>query len=275
MNKMIMNRLTMLAVTLMASMACFAQGKSPTTIGSGHVAGDIFDYQELRYYVLSNSGILELEVIGLASQISGSTGDETLLTSEFDNKVTIPLYVSGTVAGQSFFVSSIAANAFTSTSCRGDAADNKANFADAAALVTSITIDYNEEYDAATIGANAFAGLTALTEVNNLTPGTAIAAIPTTAFATSVFSNATLIVPDGSMAKYVTTTGWKKFVRIQNTSGDVLGNVAGSSDPVVIDVSDLRKLKSLMGKTSFPENADLNGDGKIDVSDVRKLKSMM
>ena len=266
---MIMNRLTMLAVTLMASMACFAQGKSATTIGAGHVAGDIFDYQELRYYVISNSGILELEVIGLASQISGSTGDKTLLTSEFENKVTIPLYVSGTVAGQSFFVSSIAANAFTSTSCRGDAADNKANFADAAALVTSITIDYNEEYDAATIGANAFAGLTALTEVNNLTPGTAIAAIPDNAFATAVYKKP-LIVPEERMGKYSQVGGWKNFRLIKDQEGHILGNMNTDTRLTTGDYSSLLLLVKSK-PTSFPSYADVNGDGRLSTADCSAL----
>lgn len=271
MSKNFMNRLTMLAVTLMASMACFAQGKSATTIGAGHVAGDIFDYQELRYYVISNSGILELEVIGLASQISGSTGDETLLTSEFDNKVTIPLYVSGTVAGQSFFVSSIAANAFTSTSCRGDAADNKANFADAAALVTSITIDYNEDYTPATIGENAFAGLTALTEVNNLTPGTAIDEIPETAFATSVYKTATLTVPEGSLAGYASTDGWNKFYFISD--GNItLGDLAVDGE---IDSLDVKELKKLILNGTYSAAADLNGDGDIDSLDLKKMKQII
>lgn len=289
MRKRTIQKLTMLAFIVMASIPAFAQGGKfgsetnagvATSISPGHVGGDIFDYQELRYYVKSNDGILDLEVIGLASQLAGATGDETLVTSEFGGTVTIPHKLTADVAGQAAEISSIAANAFTTTvlypTTEGgkNATDSKDNFTAAAELVTKIIIDYNAEATAvAGIGANAFAGLTALTEVKNLTPGANIAAIPTNSFAATVFSTAQLVVPAGSMQAYAAAAGWKKFVHLENTEGLIMGNVAGSGPELTI--SDARKLLSMIGSTDFPENADLNGDGQITISDYRKLLSMI
>ena len=133
---MIMNRLTMLAVTLMASIACFAQGKFEkgmvTSVGTGKALYECFDYQELRYrvtnenwtYTALNLSGYEVEVIGFASQISGADGhpeyiSNSSLTEEvgFNGEITICQFIPKEVAGVDILVKGVAANAFTSTTC--------------------------------------------------------------------------------------------------------------------------------------------------------------
>ena len=300
MNKMIMNRLTMLAVTLMASMACFAQGNAKmitTLINQPHNEGDIVDLYELRYYITEDNGgnCLELEVIGFASDVTGTVGavytttpgDPNKVTSEYDGILEIPSTYPASEVGVKCNVTSIAANAFTATTCRGDDEKYKAKFADAAALVTKIRIAYDEEFPyAITIGDNAFGSftcvtqsngtLTGLTEVENQTPGDKVADISATSFASSVYVNATLKVPDGAMGKYNTAVGWQNFLKITDSTGRVLGDFNGDGKIKSKDYKELLKLTGLSASDpSYTVYADMDGNGKIASKDIKLLLSKM
>ena len=295
---MIMNRLTMLAVTLMASMACFAQGKFDkgmvTSVGTGKALYECFDYQELRYRVtkadwsypaLSLSGY-EVEVIGFASYISGADGNPDYISNSslaeeggFDGKITICQFIPKDVAGVDMLVKSVAANAFTSTTCYDDAAANKTQFAEAAAKVKTIVFAYNRGEDdkytvfsAPTINATAFAGLTAVTTVESFIPGEIVVNIPKDAFASSTYKNATLKVPEGSVKAYQAATGWKRFKAV--TDGTVLyGDVDGNGSINLLDYKALlAAVKAGSSSVSaLPAGADVDGNGKTNLLDYKLL----
>ena len=219
MNKNFMNRLTMLAVTLMASMACFAQGKFVTTIGANHATGDEFDYLELKYKVLDNSKGYTVEIIGFSDSFEANPNlfDTSEDITHF-NTVSIPHFIgtSDNVAVTTY-VQSIAAGALIPTNTN------------LAAKVTAMTIDYIDNTttngDPIIIGENAFSALTSLATVESLIPGAKLAAISDNTFATSVYKNATLTVPNEKMGKYSQVAGWKNFYKIQNSAGHLLGNM--------------------------------------------------
>lgn len=294
---MIMNRLTMLAVTLMASMACFAQGNAKmitTLINQPHNEGDIVDLYELRYYITEDNGgnCLELEVIGFASDVTGTVGavytttpgDPNKVTSEYDGILEIPSTYPASEVGVKCNVTSIAANAFTATTCRGDDEKYKAKFADAAALVTKIRIAYDEEFPyAITIGDNAFGSftcvkqsngtLTGLTEVENQTPGDKVAAISASSFATSVYKSATLIVPEGSLGQYGSTAGWSSFLKIVDVAGKLFGDFDNSG---TFEQKDVTLFKKAFKTGAWPANfditkVDLDGNGVIEQREVTLL----
>lgn len=290
MRKRIIQKLTMLAFVAMVGIPAFAQGGKfgsetnagvATTIGDNVGAGDVFDLQELRYYVKSiEDGVLDLEVIGLSSQVAGATGDPTLLTSKWEGTVTIPHKLSAADVDRAAEISSIAANAFTTTvlypTTEGgkNATDSKDNFTAAAAKVTKIIIDYNADATVvAGIGANAFAGLTALTEVKNLTPGAKVADISESAFADAICLNASLIVPDCSMGKYAKAQGWKKFVSIYNTGGELFGDINGNGSVAGNDVTALKKV--IAGTRTETDACDVNSSGGVTGADVTALKKVI
>lgn len=267
MNKMIMNRLTMLAVTLMASMACFAQGKMATTIGSGKQVGDVFDYLELKYKVTNNSAGYTVQVIGFADAFEANPKNfDTSEDIDAHNTVTIPHYIgTSTDVAVQVYVQSIA--------------DGALNTSDAtlAGKVTAITIDYvnNDKTlgNPVIIGENAFAGLTSVATVESEIPGAKVADIPESAFATNVYKTAKLKVPAGSLAKYAAAEGWTKFYYI--TDGSV---VLGDLDPDHdgdIDGLDVKELKKMILNGTYSVAADLNGDGDIDGLDLKKIKQII
>lgn len=276
MNKMIMNRLTMLAVTLMASIACFAQGKLATSIPGGMPLGKEFNYLELKYKVLDNSKGYTVEVIGFADAFVADP-------SQFDKaEEGVEIKTHNTVTISHIIGESDKVEVKTYIARVADGALNTDN-ATLAAKVTALEIDYSNDITATApviIGENAFAGLTSLATVKSFTPGTKVAAIPATSFATSVYKTATLIVPDGSMGKYNQKAGWKNFYSIKNMSGKILGDYDGIDG---VDQADAIKLqralkKSLTGSLDpYDEALDFNNDGSVDQGDyilfTRKLKS--
>ena len=291
MNKMIMNRLTMLAVTLMASIACFAQGNGKmmtSLINQPHAQGDIVDLYELRYYIVAVEGdILSLEVIGFASDITGTVGavygdagNPDKVTDLYEGVLEIPSNYPASEVGFQCQITSIAENAFTATTCRNDDTKYKSKFADAAALVNKILISYDAEFpNAITIGANAFGALTSVTEVESQIPGLKAKAIKANSFATNVYKTAPLIVPEERMGKYSNLTGWKNFKIIKNTSGKILGNL--NTDQVV-NSSDYSKLYNEIktalknGTTvTYAAYKDLNGDGSVNSTDYSLLYNMV
>ena len=281
MRKGIIQKLTMLAFVAMVGIPAFAQGGKfgtnagvATTIGEGHVPGDVFDLEELQYYVIDTESGLNLKVIGFASYISGATGDPTLLESKYAGTVTIPHYLDPADVGVAAHVSSVAANAFTTTvlypTAPGNSADSKDQFATAAAKVTKLEIDYSPTEITAGIDENAFAGLTALTQVQNFTPGDKVLGIPETSFDANVFKTATLVTPNGSMGKYNSNDAkyWNLFMKITNVAGTVLGDVSGDGE---LSIADAKRIQKMIGTNPAPENADLNGDGEVTIADYKLL----
>ena len=260
-------RLTMLAVTVMASMATFAQSGETTTLKP--LTEPLGDSYMTRYHVTNaNSSPGQIEQIGFASNVNS---DATQMTDEFDGTLTIFNYISGSVSA---WVSNIPANAYTSTTLNNDT-PNKSDFAACAALTTKLSFEYDEEraLGPATIGSKAFAGLTALTEVINATPGNKIAAIPTDAFATSVYKTAILIAPEGGASKYAQTAGWNKFYKIKNgETGVILGDINNDGD---IDALDLKALRTAVLKKTYSLGADINGDGDVDALDLKQMRQVI
>ena len=278
MNKMIMNRLTMLAVTLMASIACFAQGKMATTIESGKQVGDVFDYLELKYKVTNASAGYTVQVIGFADAFEADpTKFDTSEDIDAFNTVTIPHYIgTSTDVAVQVYVQSIA--------------DGALNTSDAtlAGKVTAITIQYvdNDKTQGipVSIGENAFASLTSLTTVQSLTPGgvlngssvkTIINTLPESAFAASVYKSAALIVPSEYMGKYSSKAAWKNFYIIKDSEGKMLGNV---NNDKYVNSTDYQKLYSEIktaiknGTTvAYSTYKDINGDNKVNSTDYQLL----
>ena len=296
MNKMIMNRLTMLAVTLMASMACFAQGKFDkglvTSIGTGKALYDIFDYQELRYRILNENWVdeprglegYEVEIIGFASQISGADGNPDYISNSsidneigYDNKITIGHVITKEVAGVDVHVIAVAPNAFTSTTCYNDDAANKSKFAEAAAKVKTIKFDFNPgindkfaDLSVPTIGANAFAGLTSLENVNCYSPVASTAS--SSIFDEDVYYDAELYLPegDGVAQSYSKQLGWRQFL-IKYIGEDLMGD-ADSDDEIT--GADISYIKDLYMDDDCEEMFDFDGDEVITGSDISFLRKI-
>ena len=299
MNKMIMNRLTMLAVTLMASMACFAQGKFDkglvTSIGTGKALYDIFDYQELRYRVTkenwTNSALnlsgYEVEVIGFASQITGVDGHPEYISNvtgdsngdpAFDGTITIGHVITKDVAGVDIHVVAVAENAFTSTTCYNDDAANKTKFAAAAEKVKTIEFDFNRgnddkfvDFSVPTIGANAFAGLTSLENVNCYSPVASTAS--NSIFDEDVYTYGTLYLPEGTgVAKaYSKVAGWQPFL-LRYVGNKLMGDCDNNKK---IKTSDANYLKSLIMDDEYDEMYDFDGSGKLKSADLNFLKNII
>lgn len=272
MNKMIMNRLTMLAVTLMASIACFAQGNYTTSLpGAGLQPGDPFDFMGVKYEVIS--------VLGTGNVYSTKAiGFETNLLNDFDkmdeeplnNTLTIQHYVAPSGSSFGMLVQSVEANAFQTVD------------ADLAAKIETLTIDYSEDnFASGTVVAlpttgSTFAGLTGLTEVRPLAPAGKVAPISKSSFDASVYKTASLIVPEseGSFLAYAKTAGWREFCKLyKNGSTTMLGDTNGDGKLTIGDAQNaltlIAKIKN--GTASYNEIYDINGDGQITIADAQDL----
>ena len=268
---MIMNRLTMLAVTLMASMACFAQGKSGETTGWGAVFGP--NYQELSYSVTTNS-IHVAEVTGFASCVlttpkimddpEAYSNDPNLKIEK--NTIIINHFMTGS---PNVWIPSVADNAFASVA------------SDLASKIKTIKIDFKDNSESSNttqdlpvvIGENAFAGLTSVETVFNYTPGEYVKDIKENAFADAVYSNASLIVPDCSMGKYAKAQGWKNFVSIYNTAGELFGDINGDEDVTGADLTALKKV--IAGTRDETDACDVNCDEDVTGADLTALKRVI
>ena len=278
MNKNFMNRLTMLAVTLIASMACFAQGKLTTGFpADGLKKGDTFDHMGVKYKItvdpVEDQNVYFVEAIGFETSL---LNDFSLMDEEpLENDLTI-FHVKKPGQGEtgnSFVVLSVAANAFQTVD------------SELAVKINRLIIEYSED-DYANNGiialpssGSTFAGLTGLTEVVNLIPGAKVAAISATSFAESVYKTASLKVPSENMGKYASKTGWKKFYFIKDLEGKMLGNV---NNDKYLNSTDYQKLYSEI-KTAMKNNTtvtystykDINGDGKVNATDYQLLYSII
>ncbi len=259
---MIMNRLTMLAVTLMASIACFAQGKSGEATEWGQNFGP--DYQELKYNVTVGSPF-QVSVIGFSDAV---VNDPTIMNNPPDkegvtivaHKVVVPHWLPGDASKASVWNKSVQANAFKNVD------------AELAGYVTTLAIGFedNELINGApvAIGENAFSGLTSLATVISDTPGEYVTNIPVSAFANSVYNTATLKVPSGSLSAYAKANGWKSFKFISDGTS-LLGDMTNDSQLTNVDA--LRILKLIRDGVTQNEVADVDGSGSITNIDVLLL----
>ncbi len=278
MNKNFMNRLTMLAVTLMASMACFAQGKGGEA--TGWTAAQFGpNYQELSYSVTTNTEYHEAVVTGFASYVvetpaimddpeTYAPGDANLQIEK--NTILINHFMEGGTS-HDVYIPSVAASAFASVA------------SDLAAKIQTIKIDFKENAESddytqdipVVIGSSAFAGLTSVENVYSYTPGEFVKAIPTNAFATSVLQSAKLNVPAGSLTAYAKTAGWKSFRYIFDGTS-LLGDLSGDKNLTNVDA--LRILKLIKDNAAYNPVADVNGDGSLTNVDVllvlKKIKNI-
>ena len=282
MNKIFMNRLTMLAVTLMASMACFAQGKLATGgPAPGKVVGDPVYFQGVEYVVtevLSSSSVYKVKAVGFEPSL---LADYNLMTDDLHNTLTIQHYLApatanGVVTTWGFLVMSVETDAY---------AVNNVPTA-LAAKIETLVIDYKgDEKEVSDKGGangvklpttgNTFIGLTALTEVDNFTPGAKVAAISANSFTNTVYQNAPLVVPSDMIGKYAQKGGWKKFLTIMDEGGVICGDLNNDD---VVDLTDYTKLYNEVLKAEKTGNPitysaakDFNGDEEIDLTDATLL----
>lgn len=87
------------------------------------------------------------------------------------------------------------------------------------------------------------------------------------------FTDATLHVPAGTMAKYKATDGWKLFKNIVEIS-NVIGDVNGDGE---VNVGDIVTVCNVMAGNSTvdPQLADVNGDGEVNVGDIVTICNIM
>ena len=273
-----MNRLTMLAVTLMASIACFAQGKFDkgltTSIPQGVPVGQTFVYKELEYLVIENaSGTYQTQVVGFCPAVLNNpdlmdNGDGNKFTP---HSIEIPHYVPADNA-PAMLVLSVAPDAFNTTNISSTLA----------AKVTKMKIDYKGEMEEVknlngeggvvlpTTGST-FDGLTALTEIKNFTPGAKITDISKKSFANNVYQNAELIIPDGAFFDYGKVQGWTNFLKTTDLSGNLRGDVDGDG---WVDTYDASLIITAYLNDQYSEELDIDGDGWVDTYDASIIISI-
>ena len=272
MRKRTIQKLTMLALIVMASIPAFAQGGKfgsetnagvATTIGF-HPLGTKFNYKELKLEVTQESPYM-VEVIGFSDAVKANPSLLDGSDERFVEKtLVIPHVIVGGGGDPTTIFEGVRANAFAEVD------------ADLVSMVTSLQIDYNASYVASNpgtpltaIGANAFAGLTSVATVTSFSP------TPPTcsedAFASSV---KTLIVPAGTsvMGLYAkpNAKAWRKIATIKNTDGLKFGDVDKDGR---VRSGDLTTLQSVI-KGNKPANdaCDVDGDGRVRSGDLTTLQ---
>jgi len=272
MRKRTIQKLTMLALIVMASIPAFAQGGKfgsetnagvATTIGF-HPLGTKFNYKELKLEVTQESPYM-VEVIGFSDAVKANPSLLDGSDERFVEKtLVIPHVIVGGGGDPTTIFEGVRANAFAEVD------------ADLVSMVTSLQIDYNASYVASNpgtpltaIGANAFAGLTSVATVTSFSP------TPPTcsedAFASSV---KTLIVPAGTsvMGLYAKSNAkaWRKIATIKNTDGLKFGDVDKDGR---VRSGDLTTLQSVI-KGNKPANdaCDVDGDGRVRSGDLTTLQ---
>ena len=121
-----------------------------------------------------------------------------------------------------------------------------------------------------TIGSSAFGGCLALDTITCRAPVPPLLS-SRSCFHSSVYANATLMVPSPSLEAYRSTEFWQLFSTIEGYSiSSGLGDVNADGEINIADVNALVDL--LMTGDGIPgaEN-DLNGDGEITIADVNML----
>ena len=280
MNKIFMNRLTMLAVTLMASMACFAQGKFDKGVTTDLPGGGLtpesepFPYKGLSYKVLAieNSNVYKVQVVGFEPNLLANF--DNMDGTDLQNKIEIPHYISASGSSFGLHVASVATDVFkTVDPALAEKIHELVIMYSTASFVNGIAISLPTTGDT-------FAGMTGLTTVTCNIPGDKVAAISATSFATSVYQTAFLITPDNSMGKYSLATGWGKFYKIKTEDGLLLGDFDGKDGVQQKDALLLqRALKKSIPLNPYNEALDFDNNGKVEQKDflymTRRLKKML
>ena len=145
-----------------------------------------------------------------------------------------------------------------------------------------------------TIGEYAFCGCTGLTSVT--IPNSVIAirgyaffecdnlsivvskienpfSISNSVYTKTIYDNATLYVPSGTIEKYKATEGWKDFVFIEELPDnpyDLNGDTKISTADIQVIINDMKKPADAQDM-----KYDLNGDGKISTADIQVIINEM
>ncbi len=268
MRKRIIQKLTMLALIVMASIPAFAQGGkfgtnagATTSVPPGKNVGDPFDYYELKYEVTqATGGMYIVKVIGF-SEYAKNTPEMFDAGKDFDQTVTIPHWVND--GSTPFVVEAVAEGAF-GTSAEG--------ISDIASKVKKLVIDFKSDTESSgatqgipvSIGANAFAGLTALTEVQNFTPGDKVLGFDDSVFEITRYTKASLVVPNDAILGYSGAEGWTNFMKMSD-GAVIRGDVDGDG---YVDDFDYACIIDLFLSNSYDPAYDLDGDGYVDDFDA-------
>ena len=92
-------------------------------------------------------------------------------------------------------------------------------------------------------------------------------------FTSTVRSNATLRVPQGTMEAYKAAQYWKDFQHIEEIPGAGPGDVNGDGQIGVSDVTTL--IDKILAGEDVSIYADVNGDGSVSIADVTALIDML
>ena len=80
------------------------------------------------------------------------------------------------------------------------------------------------------------------------------------------YTNAVLLVPNGSEAAYMSADNWKKFIHILGI--DVSTDACDVNGDGVVNISDLNNVvNDILSGKSDPA-MDVNGDGSVNISDI-------
>jgi phosphoribosylformimino-5-aminoimidazole carboxamide ribonucleotide (ProFAR) isomerase len=75
------------------------------------------------------------------------------------------------------------------------------------------------------------------------------------------------------MGKYAKAQGWKKFVSIYNTGGELFGDINGNGSVAGNDVTALKKV--IAGTRTETDACDVNSSGGVTGADVTALKKVI
>lgn len=117
------------------------------------------------------------------------------------------------------------------------------------------------------IGSNAFSGCTGLKSITckPVNP-------PSTSNSftdESIYTQATLFVPNESLESYRAHEEWGRFSRIVPFVGAGPGDIDGDGEINIADVSSL--MDQLLTGEELPSYIDANGDGEVNISDVARI----
>ena len=277
MNKIFMNRLTMLAVTLMASMACFAQGKLATGgPGPGKQVGDPVYFQGVAYEVtevISGTTYYKLKAVGFEPNLINSP---ELMTDDLNNVLTIQHFLPASTDGKTwgFIVTGVDANAFSAAKL--SAANVSSGLI---GQIKTLVIDYKGDEPTASqnggsngvilpTSGSTFAGLTALTAVESLTPGAKVVDISEDSFADNVYDKALLTVPEDDIPDYCAADGWTYFYKVSD--GNVIkGDTDGDGKVNIFDYTTV--LEAFLYSDPYDPTYDMDGDGTVNIFDAQLI----
>ena len=243
-----------------------------------------------RHFTTIKEISYDFAVNGICYNITGTnTVEVTENPALYSGNVNIPSTV--TYGGKTYQVTGIGAYAFeactgltsvaipASVTYIGDAAFTSCGGLTTVIIPASVTtigwyaFSYCDHLTSVTIGSGVTSiGGYAFTECPALTSVTCLAATPPTitqdVFDSLTYGNATLKVPNASMAAYRAATGWKLFTHVIGVASK--GDLTGDG---FVNVADVTTLISYI-LNSVPvslDMADMNNDGQVNVADVTAL----